>query len=209
MFNHLLNTLAGLNHWQICGLVIYLLWQAVIIPSMPEEIMIPTLGILWSQGRITFWEGLFSVQIGILVGDLILMSFGRFLGLALLKRRPFSMIAGPDTVNEATEQVRKRGAWLIFITRFTPMVRAPIFFAAGLSRMSPWTFFRSDYLASCIFIPALMYAGLQLGANAGSLERAFRILGTVMAILFVSGLTFAYFREKRRTALAAIPESLL
>jgi membrane protein DedA with SNARE-associated domain len=209
MLGHLLSTLAGLNHWQICGLVIYLLWQAVIIPSIPEEVMVPTLGILWSQGRITFWEGLFSVQIGILVGDLILMSMGRFLGLALLKRRPFSMLAGPDTVNEATEQIRKRGAWLIFITRFTPMVRAPIFFAAGLSRMSPWIFFRSDYLASCIFIPALMYAGMRLGASASSLEQAFRILGTVMAVLFVSGLTFAYFREKKRTAFSAAPESLL
>jgi membrane protein DedA with SNARE-associated domain len=209
VLNHLLSILAGLNHWQICGLVIYLLWQAVIIPSMPEEIMIPTLGILWSQGRITFWEGLFSVQIGIMVGDLILMSMGRFLGLALLKRRPFSMLAGPDTVNEATEQVRKRGAWLIFITRFTPMVRAPIFFAAGLSRMSPWVFFRSDYIASCIFIPGLMYVGMQLGANAHSLEQAFRILGTTMATLFVSGLTYAYFKEKKRAQLTAAPESLL
>jgi membrane protein DedA with SNARE-associated domain len=205
----LLAHLTGLGHWQVCGLVIYLLWQGAVVPSIPEEILVPTLGILWGQGRISFWEGLFSVQIGLMVGDLILMSLGRFLGVALLGRKPFSLIAGPATVTEAMDRIRKRGAWLIFFTRFTPMVRAPIFFAAGLSRMSPWIFFRSDYLASCLFIPALMYAGLQLGANARSLEQAFRVLGTVMAVLFVASLSYAYWREKKKTELARAPESLL
>jgi membrane protein DedA with SNARE-associated domain len=195
----MLNTLIGLGHWQILGLVVYLLWQGAVIPSMPEEVMVPTLGILWSQGRVGFLECVFAVQLGIMGGDLVLLSLGRFIGPQLLSRRPFSLIAGPESIEEASAKLRKNGSWLIFLTRFTPMVRAPIFFAAGVSKMSPLKFLRSDYLASWLFIPLLLIAGKTLGANSSSLLGAFKVLGSVMGTFLLCGIAFAYVRERGRT----------
>jgi membrane protein DedA with SNARE-associated domain len=200
----MLHTLVGLSQWKIAFLVVYLLWQGAIIPSMPEEVMVPTLGILWGQGRMNFWLGVVAVQIGLMGGDFILVTLGRHIGPKLLSRRPFNLIAGPDTVREATERLQKYGPWLIFITRFTPMVRAPMFFAAGVSKMPLWKFFRSDYSASCIFIPLLMVAGRQLGANSHSLQDAFQTLGVIMGTLLILALTYAYFRERKKSLSAQL-----
>jgi membrane protein DedA with SNARE-associated domain len=194
----MLNILNGLGHWQICLLVIYFLWQGAVFPSFPEEVIIPTLGILWGQGRIGFFESVIAVQIGLMGGDTVLMSFGRFLGPKLLTRRPFNLIAGPDTVEEATQKIHKHGPWLIFLTRFTPMVRAPMWFAAGVAKMPYRSVWISDYLASCIHVSLLMYAGRALGAQSQSLDQAFRILGGIMGTLFVSGIAFAFLRERRK-----------
>jgi membrane protein DedA with SNARE-associated domain len=196
----MLNTLIGLGHWQICLLVIYFLWQGAVFPSFPEEVIIPTLGILWGQGRIGFFESVIAVQIGLMGGDSILLSFGRFFGPKLLTRKPFTFIAGPDTVKEATQKIHKHGPWLIFVTRFTPMVRAPMWFAAGVAKMPYWTFIRSDYLASCIHISILMFAGKILGEKSQSLNQAFRTMGFVMGALLLTAIVFAVVRERRKQA---------
>lgn len=200
----MLNTLVGLGHWQICGLVIYFLWQGAIFPSFPEEVLIPTLGVLWGQGKVGYLEALLAVQIGLMGGDSILFSFGRFLGPRILTRKPFTFIAGPDTVNEATGKIRQHGPWLIFVTRFTPMVRAPMWFAAGVAKMPYWGFIRSDYLASCIHISILLFAGKFLGEKSQSLDQAFKVLGFVMAALVISGIGFAVLRERRKQAAQVI-----
>jgi membrane protein DedA with SNARE-associated domain len=60
------------------------------------------------------------------------------------------------------------------------------------------SFWISDYLASCIHVSLLMYAGRALGAQSQSLDQAFRILGGIMGTLFVSGIAFAFLRERRK-----------
>lgn len=48
----------------------------------------------------------------------------------------------------------------MFIARFLPGLRTPIYFSAGMSRsVSPWTWFFMDGLAALLSVPVWIYLG--------------------------------------------------
>jgi membrane protein DedA with SNARE-associated domain len=189
--------LVGLSHWQISLLVIYLFIQGAFFTVFPEEVVLPTLGVLWGQGRIGFVEAFAAAFIGLVIGDLILVFIGRHLIMKLLVRKPFSWLVDPEALGHALEKVRKHGPWLIFGVRFTPMIRAPMYFASGLSKMNLVSFARSDMLAMLLWIPGLMWVGQRMGAS-GSIEQAFHKIGILMASLIIGGILFSVLKKQKK-----------
>lgn len=187
----------GLSHWWIDLMVVYLFVQGAFFTVFPEEVVLPTLGILWSQGRVSFLEGYASALIGLTLGDLILYSIGRHLGLRVLAKKPFSLVLDADTLNGALEKVKRWGDWLVFLVRFTPTVRAPMFFASGVSKMPVLRFLRSDLAGLLLWIPALMLFGRRMGAS-GDLDQAFRKLGLIMLVLLLVGFGVTLYRERQK-----------
>jgi hypothetical protein len=48
-----------------------------------------TLGVLWSQGKISFLESVLFIQAGLLPANAFMVGMGKRFGLPLIHRRPF------------------------------------------------------------------------------------------------------------------------
>jgi len=72
-----------------------------------------------------------------------------------------------EAVDESLAELRKYGKWVIFGTRFTPIIRGPIYVAAGLSKMGVFNFFKIDATAALFQVPLLMVVGRLIGKKCG------------------------------------------
>src|SRR5262249_44292979 len=53
----------------------------------------------------------------------------------------------------------KYGVWVVFVGRFLPGLRTPIFFLAGLLKFSPWRFIAMNGFAAMISAPLFVWLG--------------------------------------------------
>lgn len=188
----LLIQLSNLPHWQIALLATYLLLQGFFFAPFPEEVIITTLGLLWSQGKIGFVEAWIAIWVGLLPANSMTVYIGGRFGPNLMTMRPFSWVFKKDAIDEAMVQVRKYGPWIVFVTRFIPIIRGPIYFAAGLSKMGVPRFFRNDVLAACFQVPGLLLLGSMMGQGIGNMMEGYRRIGIFMGSLLLSVFTIRW-----------------
>jgi len=196
---NLLLQLSELESWRIGLIATWLLLQGVVVALFPEEIIAVTLGVLWSQGKISFPESLFFMQAGLMPANAFMVGVGKRFGLPLIRRRPFSWILDANEVQDWLEIIRKNKKKVIFFARFTPMIRGPIYFATGMSQLRIPEFSRIDYIASLIQIPILLTLGKWIGVSAGSLMGAFQNVGIVFILLFGWMVIFGVIRKQKKT----------
>jgi len=198
----LLARLSDLPDWQICLLATYLLAQGFILTIFPEEIVITTLGLLWSQEKVGFFQAMFAIQLGLLPANSMTVFLGGHFGPKLLKVRPFVWVLKKEGIEEALTFVRRYGKWIIAVTRFVPIVRGPVYVAAGLSGMGVPRFLLVDALASCVQVPLLLYVGSVIGKNADSLMEGYQRIGVLLAVLVGSTIAInfgmGHVRKARR-----------
>ena len=204
----LLATFAGFHGWQIGLTATLLLLQGVAVAIFPEELILLTLGLLWSQGRITMEEAWISVVFGLLPANALLFLIGRQIESRLGHFRLVRWLFKAGSANWALDFVRKFGPAVVIVTRFTPMIRGPVYLACGLSAMRMRTFIRLDFAASCVQIPLLLWLGRILGQNSGSLIEAYVLIGKVMAGLILAGLLTGFLIKRARLR-ALVPSSPL
>ncbi len=183
---NLLNQLSHLEHWKIAVLATGMLLQGAIGTIFPEEIILTSLGVLWSQGKIGFIEAWAAGLLGLLPANALPALLGRKLGLRALSKKPLSQIFKKDAVENSLALIKRHGTRVIFFTRFLPLIRGPIYFATGVAQISALQFSKADALAACIQIPLLIIIGGIIGRNADSLIEAYRTIG--LSMLLVIGL---------------------
>lgn len=163
-----------------------LLWLAM-STLISEDLACVTAGILISQGGIGFIPAAAACTLGIFFGDLLLFAAGRLIGRPLLGRYL------PQTrVAEASAWLQSKGLRVVLLSRFTPGLRLPTYFAAGLLRLSVLRFSAALFIASLVWTPLLVgasaKAGLQLAGRvpwipgvAVSLYLLLRLLRSISA----------------------------
>jgi membrane protein DedA with SNARE-associated domain len=194
----LLLQLSEFESWRIGLIATWLLLQGVVVALFPEEVIAVTLGVLWSQQKISFPECLIFMQAGLLPANAFMVEMGRRFGLPITKRRPFSWLLDANDIEEWLQLIRTNKKKVIFFARFTPMIRGPIYFATGMSQLRLPEFSRIDFLASLIQIPLLLVIGKWIGVSAGSLMGAFQNIGVVFLILFGWMVLFGFIRKLKR-----------
>lgn len=167
--------IAELPQWQIALAATWILLQACVVPSIPEEIVITTMGMLVGQGRVTAPIAMAAVLAGLLpansaaafIGSLARLRIGHpgFLGRTLSSPR----------VAAASAALRRHGPLLVVVTRFVPFIRGPVYLAAGLSGLGVRRFFVLDAAAACIQVPLLLWLGSRLAEGATMAESWARI----------------------------------
>jgi membrane protein DedA with SNARE-associated domain len=160
----MLELLSGLNHWQIDLIVVTILWQGAVFTLFPEEVILTTLGILWGRGQLGFFEAMVVAQLGLLPANAAMVTVCQKLGRKLFQVRPFSWFLKPEAVESASKYLRRYGDVMILATRFTPLIRGPMYASIGLSGFPIRRFMLLDALASCVQVPLLLW----IGAKAGS-----------------------------------------
>ncbi len=194
----LLLRLAALPSWQIALAATWLLLVACVVPSLPEEIVITALGMLWGRGRIAFLEALAAVLAGLLAANLGMVFIGSRLARGLSLWKPLARPFHSPLVQGALAAIRRHGRAVVFVTRFTPLIRGPVYLASGLSQMGLARFFQVDAFAACLQVPLLLWLGARLGNGASSLVEACRRMSWFALALVVALLAVHLFLAQRR-----------
>lgn len=103
---------------------------------------------------------------GVLFGDSTMFLAGRIFGYRVQKIRLFRKIVTPQRFSQIQQKFKKHGLGLLFVARFLPGLRTPIYLVAGMShRISYLTFIVMDGLAALISVPVWVYLGFFFADN--------------------------------------------
>lgn len=167
---------------------------------MPEDIVLISGGILASRGICDLYWTNVACLAGVLVGDGIIFMLGHHYGTRIKKLWPFRKILNEVAEKKAKEFFRRYGDKVIFMARFMPGLRMPIFLSAGTYQVSPWKFFLLDGVAAFISVPVWIHAGFYFGSNLEILEKRIKQLqiGIYLVLAVVIVLIVTYMLIKRR-----------
>lgn len=102
---------------------------------------------------------------GVLAGDSTMYWLGRIYGVKILRFRPMRKILTLQRLRMVREKFDKYGNRVLFVARFLPGLRAPIYMVSGITRrVSYIRFLVLDFFAAIISVPIWVYLG-EHGAN--------------------------------------------
>jgi len=127
---------------------------------IPEDITLVAGGVISGLGYANV-HVMFAVgMVGVLVGDGVMFAAGHMFGRKVLRFRPIGRILTPQRFHAVQEKFDKYGSWVLFVARFLPGLRSPIFITAGMSgKVSYLRFLMMDGLAALISVPVWVYLG--------------------------------------------------
>jgi hypothetical protein len=176
---------------------------------LPEDIVLITAGMLGVIDGHSWIKVSVFMYLGVLAGDSAIFYAGRHFGARLLKAAWFQRFLPPSKQVRVVEFYAKHGAKGLFIGRFLPGLRAPIFFSAGSLNVSYLKFLFFDGLAAIISVPVFVWLGHWLWSTLqgdseileGAMALARACYGWVfVAILLIVG--FGWWRARRPVSLA-------
>jgi membrane protein DedA with SNARE-associated domain len=172
---------------------------------IPEDIPLLIMGYLCSQGELSLGLTIVIAMGCILGADGLFYFIGRW-----LRSRPGEApgFVKKYLTDERKAQVEKYfekyGLRTIFVGRFLPGLRTPIFLFSGLWGVRPALFFLADGSAALLSVPALIIVGYLFGDNFDEMQAAvgnieFYIIAGLV-ILFAFSLWLHYRKPKDPTA---------
>lgn len=127
---------------------------------IPEDITLVTGGVISGLGYTNVHIMVVVGMLGVLVGDGLMFTAGRIWGHKILQFKPIARIMTPKRYAQVQEKFDKYGNWVLFVARFLPGLRTPIYITAGISRkVSYWQFLLMDGFAALISVPVWIYLG--------------------------------------------------
>jgi membrane protein DedA with SNARE-associated domain len=193
------------------GVALWVAIESVIIP-IPSELVLPFAGFLVGQGLAVEpltgqpWNYYFVVlagTIGATLGALIAYGIGAWGGRPVIERWGRYIGVNGRDLDRAEAFFERHGQAASFFGRMIPVVRSLVSFAAGVARMPLRRFTVFTFLGSMPFTAALVFAGLQLGANWEDIGAVIKQSEyVVLAVLAIVALVWIWARiiKPRRTA---------
>ncbi len=127
---------------------------------IPEDVTLVTGGVISGLGYTNVHIMFLVGMLGVLVGDGCMFAAGRIWGPKILKFKPIARVMTPKRYAQVQEKFDKYGNWVLFVARFLPGLRTPIYITAGISRkVSYLRFLMMDGLAALISVPVWVYLG--------------------------------------------------
>ncbi|MFW9608680.1 MAG: DedA family protein [Aquaspirillum sp.] len=174
---------------------------------IPEDVTLVAGGIISGLGY-TNVHTMFAVGMaGVLVGDATMFTIGRIYGTKVMQVRFVARYLTEERFMAVQEKFAKYGNWVLFVARFLPGLRSPIFLTAGMTRkVSFWRCLLRDGCAALISVPVWVYLGY-FGANNRDwlltwLHRGQSGILMVLAVAAV-GLGVWWWLRRRKTAKSA------
>lgn len=132
---------------------------------IPEDVTLVTGGVISGLGYTNVHIMVVVGMLGVLFGDGCMFAAGRIWGHKILQFKPVARVMTPKRYAQVQEKFDKYGNWVLFVARFLPGLRTPIYITAGISRkVSYLRFVIMDGLAALISVPVWVYLG-DYGAN--------------------------------------------
>jgi membrane protein DedA with SNARE-associated domain len=127
---------------------------------VPEDVTLVTGGVIAGLGYADVHTMFLVGMAGVLIGDGLMFTLGRFYGDRIARAPGFRRILTPERFVRAQDKFHKYGKWVMFVARFLPGLRSPVFFMAGMSqRVHFGTWLLMDGFAALISVPVWVYLG--------------------------------------------------
>ncbi|WP_157315169.1 DedA family protein [Chitinibacter sp. FCG-7] len=133
---------------------------------IPEDVSLVAGGVISGLGYANV-HTMFAVGMaGVLIGDSAMFLLGRYCGENLLEHRYFKRMMTPERYQAVQDKFERYGNRVLFVARFLPGLRAPIYLTAGMSRrISYLRFLLLDGFAALISVPIWVYLGYYGASN--------------------------------------------
>jgi membrane protein DedA with SNARE-associated domain len=200
-----------LRDWGYLGIFIGLVATGVGFP-MPEELpVVIGGGLAAGHSEIQWWIMLPVCIAGVIISDATLYAIGRFWGPRLLrydwiKRRVFP----PERLAKIEQNFEKYGVKLLLFARLTPGIRAPVFFTAGLTRLSVAKFLTADGLyavpgVSVLFFLGYWFAESMIDFVKGPFEQAKSVIVLIVVVVVIA---YFVYRALRKPVVTGDPKEV-
>lgn len=203
MFETLLKHFVG-SPWSLWGPFFVLLLCGLGLP-VPEDIVLVSAGALGVLDGRTWIEVSVVMYAGVMTGDSIIFLAGRFLGQRLMATRWFQRYLSVKKQAKVEAQFERFGSMVLFVGRFLPGLRAPIFFTAGTLKTRYMKFFFFDGLAALVSVPFFVWLGawiwVRFGDDIAQLDRALsrtHRYTTMVALVVGAVLVLVILKQLRR-----------
>ncbi len=138
------------------AIVFFLVLAAATFVS--EDLTCLTAGALAGHGQIGLILAIAACFAGIFVGDLLVFWAGRLFGRAAVKRAPLRWFVTESALDRGAAWLEKNGMNAVFLSRVTPGLRLPVYFAAGMLKTSFPRFAFFFAVAAAFWTPILVGA---------------------------------------------------
>lgn len=161
---------------------------------VPEDITLVSGGVISGLDMANPHIMLLVGMAGVLIGDSTMYIGGRIFGYRIQRIRMFRKVLSPKRFSQIQQKFKKYGLGLLFVARFLPGLRSPIFLVAGMSRrVSYLVFVIMDGFAACISVPVWIYLGYFFADNLDLLmsyvhdvqKAIYLFLGLIVVIILV------------------------
>lgn len=123
------------NTTALTGISLWITLTVLAVATLAsEDLTCISAGLLAARGLIPLSAAMISCLIGIWVGDIALYLLGRTGGRWLVARAPLKWIITPEALEASSSWLKRRGGMAIFISRFMPGTRLPLYLATGVVR---------------------------------------------------------------------------
>jgi membrane protein DedA with SNARE-associated domain len=130
-----------------------------------EDLTLLLGGGLAARGVTHFLPTLACGYFGVLLGDVLIHHWGLRLGPAAYRHRMVVKHLSLERQEKLRVHYAKHGFLTVVVGRHTPMLRAPIFFLAGASRVPLWKFLLADALSAAVTVPIVVWLGFKFGEH--------------------------------------------
>jgi membrane protein DedA with SNARE-associated domain len=128
-----------------------------------EDLTCISSGILIQEGSVDPVTGTLACTLGIFLGDYLLYLTGKELHGFLRKRDTFQFLFESESFATLSEKLNNSYAKTIFLSRFMPGTRLPIYTFAGMVSKTSLPFLGYSFLASILWTPVMVYLAFSYG----------------------------------------------
>ena len=127
---------------------------------IPEDITLVSGGVISGLGYANVHIMLVVSMFGVLFGDSTMYWLGRIYGARILRVRFIRKFLTVQRLRMVRDKFDQYGNRVLFVARFLPGLRAPIYMVSGITRRVSYTrFVLLDFFAAIISVPIWVYLG--------------------------------------------------
>jgi membrane protein DedA with SNARE-associated domain len=188
------------EHFPYIGIFILLILGEIGLP-FPEDATLILSGFLISQKVTKPLPTLMVVYSGLLLTDFSLYWVGKKYGRRVIEHKRFRRILSAERLLTLEEKFKKWGIYVVFVGRHFLGIRAQIFLAAGVMRMSTLKFIMADAASAILTMTLMVGIGFWGGNSFGVLQKDVKKIEhigiLILAILFTAWIVYKYFKNKK------------
>jgi len=199
-----------LKYWGYPGIFLGIVATGLGFP-MPEELPIVVGGALAGGDQTIWWLMLPVCIAGVIIGDSCLYFIGRLWGPRLLQYSWIkTRLLPPERLARIEKNFQEYGVRILLFARLTPGIRAPIFFTAGLTRLSLGRFILADGIYAIPGVSVLFFLGYWFTERMVAIVQEdveeFKTIAILVGLLALAG--YLLYRFLRRPMVSGAPEEM-
>ena len=167
---------------------------------IPEDLTLLLGGGLAARGVTEFWPTLLCGYFGVLLGDVLIHHWGARMGPAAYRHKLVRRHLSIPRQEKLRAHFAKHGFLTVVVGRHAPMLRAPIFFLAGASRLPLWEFLLADAISSAVTVPIVVALGFYFGEHLEDIKARLHEVEWIVAAAAAAAVAIWLMVRRRRTA---------